>query len=211
MNNIKKVLVLAPHTDDGEIGCGGFINKLIEEKKEVIYCAFSIAEDSVPKGFEKNILEKEVINATSKLGIKKQNVIINKFPVRKLSYNRQEILEIMIQLKSKYNFDLILTPNTNDFHQDHETICKESIRAFKHLNILGYELLWNNFKTISNCSIEISDSNLNSKIKSLMEYKSQYFRSYVTPEYIKSLALVRGVQSGFSLAESFEVIKLRIS
>ena len=40
MNNIKKTLVLAPHTDDGEIGCGGFINKLVNEDVEVYYCAF---------------------------------------------------------------------------------------------------------------------------------------------------------------------------
>ena len=38
-------------------------------------------------------------------------------------------------------FDLILTPNSNDFHQDHEVIYRESLRAFKSSNILGYELL----------------------------------------------------------------------
>ena len=40
MNNIKKTLVLAPHTDDGEIGCGGFINKLVNEDVEFIIVLF---------------------------------------------------------------------------------------------------------------------------------------------------------------------------
>ncbi|MEO8151003.1 MAG: PIG-L family deacetylase, partial [Bacteroidia bacterium] len=40
--NGKKVLVLAPHTDDGELGCGGSINRKIEEGSEVYYVAFSI-------------------------------------------------------------------------------------------------------------------------------------------------------------------------
>ena len=36
------------------------LNKLVNEDVEVYYCAFSIAEESVPNGFEKNILETEV-------------------------------------------------------------------------------------------------------------------------------------------------------
>ena len=40
MNNIKKTLVLAPHTDDGEIGCGGFINKLVNEDVKFIIVLF---------------------------------------------------------------------------------------------------------------------------------------------------------------------------
>lgn len=58
--NFKTILVLAPHTDDGELGCGGSIVRFLEEGKEVYYVAFSTAEDSVPEGFPKNILEMEV-------------------------------------------------------------------------------------------------------------------------------------------------------
>ena len=68
IGNCKNVLVLAPHTDDGELGLGGTINKLITEGKRVTYVAFSTAEESVPPGFPKDILKTEVRNATAKLG-----------------------------------------------------------------------------------------------------------------------------------------------
>ena len=35
MLRAKKILVLAPHTDDAEFGCGGAIAKFIKEGKEV--------------------------------------------------------------------------------------------------------------------------------------------------------------------------------
>ena len=38
----KRVLVLAPHTDDGEFGCGGTMARLVEAGVEVHYQAFSI-------------------------------------------------------------------------------------------------------------------------------------------------------------------------
>lgn len=78
----KNVLILAPHTDDGELGLGGTINKLITEGKQVTYVAFSTAEESVPQGFPKDILKTEVRNATAKLGIKSENLIIYNYQVR---------------------------------------------------------------------------------------------------------------------------------
>ncbi len=36
----KKILIISPHTDDGELGCGGTIAKFIEEGNEVDYVAF---------------------------------------------------------------------------------------------------------------------------------------------------------------------------
>ncbi len=58
-NDIETVLVLSPHTDDGEFGCGGTIAKMVEQGKKVYYVAFSTADESAPKGFPKNILEIE--------------------------------------------------------------------------------------------------------------------------------------------------------
>ena len=144
ITKFKNVYVLAPHTDDGELGAGGFISKLIEEGANVYYFAFSTAEKSVPDGFADDILSVEVKKATSKLGIKKENVIIYNYEVGKLNYARQEILEDLINHRKKLRPDLVLMPSLNDIHQDHSTIAQEGLRAFKNTTVLGYELIWNN-------------------------------------------------------------------
>lgn len=56
MLNIVTAVVLAPHVDDAEMGCGGTLAKLVEEDVTVYYVAFSIAETSVPKGYPEDIL-----------------------------------------------------------------------------------------------------------------------------------------------------------
>ena len=68
--NISRVLVLAPHTDDGEFGCGGTIARFIKEGVEVHYVAFSACEQSVLPQFPSDILITEVAEATNVLGIK---------------------------------------------------------------------------------------------------------------------------------------------
>src|SRR5688572_7900466 len=110
----RKILVLAPHTDDGELGAGGTIAKLIESGAEVYYAAFSTAEESVPAGFPKDILKTEVRNATLKLGIPASNLLIFNYQVRKLGYMRQEVLEDLIKLRRDINPDLILLPSLKD-------------------------------------------------------------------------------------------------
>jgi LmbE family N-acetylglucosaminyl deacetylase len=129
--NYKNVLILAPHTDDGELGCGGTIVKLLEEGSNVYYAAFSTAEQSLPEGLSKDTLKNEVRNATRVIGIPSQNLFIYSYEVRKLNYVRQEILEELIRLKSKISFDLIFMPSLHDIHQDHTTIANEGLRAFK--------------------------------------------------------------------------------
>ncbi len=74
----QRILILAPHTDDGEFGCGGTICKLINEN-EIYYVAFSACQKSVPAPFDADVLLKEVKEATNVLGIKKENLILNQF------------------------------------------------------------------------------------------------------------------------------------
>ena len=210
MINAKRILILAPHTDDGELGCGGTIAKYLEEGATVFYIAFSTAEASVPEGFPSNQLETEVRAATFSLGIPKENLFLYKYQVRKLNYVRQEILEELIRLRPVIVPDIVFLPSSNDIHQDHFTIYKEGLRAFKHSTILGYELIWNNLAFSTDCFIRIEEKHVQKKITALQEYKTQEGRHYMAPDFIQALARVRGTQINAQYAEAFEVIRLII-
>jgi len=206
--NYNKVLVLAPHTDDGELGCGATISKLIRQGKQVFYAAFSLCQESLPEGFPPNTLELEVKEATGRLGIPASNLFIFDFKVRYFERDRQDILETMVSLRKKVSPDLVLLPSRNDIHQDHETISKEGVRAFKHSAILGYEMPWNNFSFHTSCFVEVSEQDLQTKRHALEAYKSQAKRVYLSSESVNSMARVRGMQSGFQFAEAFEAIRI---
>src|ERR1035437_7845693 len=124
----KKILVLAPHTDDGEFGCGGTMARLLEEGNEVYCAAFSACEQSVLKEFPSDILITEVKAASEKLGIKPANLILFNYEVRTFNFRRQEILDDLIKLRAQIKPDIIFMPSANDIHQDHYTISQEGLR-----------------------------------------------------------------------------------
>ena len=203
----EKVLILAPHTDDGELGCGATIAKFIDQGAEVYYAAFSTADKSVPAEFPSNQLEIEVREATKALGISEDSLLVYKFEVRKLNYVRQEILEELIKLRNQIQPDLVFIPSSKDIHQDHITVSQEGIRAFKFTSILGYELIWNNLSFETDCFVEVTEEQLERKIGALDKYETQRGKSYMDPNFIRSLAVVRGTQIGKQFAETFEVIR----
>ena len=139
MDKIEKCLVLAPHTDDGEFGCGASIVKLLSYGIKVYYAAFSIAEESVPDPYPRDILDKEVRLAMKELGIEEENLLIYKYKVRNFAYKRQEILEDLVNINKILSPDIVFMPSIKDLHQDHTTIANEGLRAFKNKSILCYE------------------------------------------------------------------------
>ena len=203
----KNILVLAPHTDDGELGCGGSIFKYIEEGHNVYYAAFSTAKESLPEGMPDDQLEKEVKEATMRLEIPPENLIIYGFAVRKLSYFRQELLEELVKLKRDIAPDLVLMPTPNDLHQDHYTVAIEGLRAFKQTSILAYELPWNNITFNTQAFNRLEKRHVEKKVHALDAYNSQKKRSYLNSDFIFSLAKTRGVQVNAEYAEAFEVIR----
>lgn len=207
ISNYKDVLILAPHTDDGEFGSGGTISKLIRGGSSVTYAAFSSAQESVPEGFPREALVSEMRDATAVLGITRENVRLFDFQVRHFMANRQEVLEILVKLGKEIKPDLVILPSTDDTHQDHQTISQEGFRAFKKTTMLGYEVPWNNQAFKTNCFVELSQTDVNQKISSIECYKSQQSRSYASASFIRSLATVRGGQVGRPYAEVFEVIR----
>ena len=203
----NRVLVLAPHTDDGELGCGGTISRMVEEGREVYYAAFSTAAESVPPPFPPDILEKEVREGTKVLGIPAANLLVYKYKVRHLPHLRQEILEELVRIKRDIDPATVFLPSAQDLHQDHQTVHIEGLRAFKTVTVLGYELPWNNLSFDYRHFCVLTREHVETKIAALRCYQSQQHRPYTQEEFIWSWARTRGGQIMVEYAEAFDVLR----
>ena len=203
----SRILILAPHTDDGELGCGATIAKFASLGKEVFYAAFCLCSKSLSSKFPPNALEVECKKATSVLGVPASRLILFNYEVRELPQSRQNVLEELLKLNKDIHPEMVLLPAVSDIHQDHQVIHHEAIRAFKNITFAGYELPWNNYSFHTNFFVRISDDELDKKIASLKAYDSQSQKNYMKEDFIRSLATVRGIQANSKFAEAFEVYR----
>lgn len=203
----RAILVLGPHTDDGEWGAGASIARWVREGHEVWYAAFSAAEESVLTQFSPDILRTEIVKASAVLGIVPERLKVLSHKVRYFPRDRQDILEEMIRLRREINPTMVVVPSSYDTHQDHAVIHQESFRAFKRCSILGYEIPWNNRKIDLTYFQSVTEDDVRMKIEAIAAYESQVFRNPHYESFIRSLATQRGFQVGCQYAEAFEVIR----
>jgi N-acetylglucosamine malate deacetylase 1 len=208
MEQWRRALVLAPHTDDGEFGCGGAMARLVDAGCDVRYVAFSIATRSLPEGFPPDALAREVREATAELGIPEESLTVHDFDVRTFPDHRQDILELLVALWEEWKPDVVFQPSLHDVHQDHRTIAEEGLRAFKRTTILGYEIPWNNFDFSYQAYIELGQAHMERKVAALEKYASQQHRRYANADYVWSVARTHGINVNREYAEVFQVYRL---
>src|SRR5437660_1916277 len=189
----ERVLVLAPHTDDGGFGAGGTMARLVESGADVRYVAFSIATRSLPEGFPPDTLAQEVREATAELGSPVANLTVHDSDVRTFPEHRQDILELLVALWEDWQPDAVFQPSLHDIHQDHQVIAAEGLRAFKRTTILGYEIPWNNFDFAYQAYVSLERPHVERKVAALSRYASQQHRRYSDPEYIRNVARTHGI------------------
>ncbi len=204
----ERVLVLAPHTDDGEFGCGGTMARLVAGGVEVRYVAFSIATKSLPEGFPPDTLAREVREATAEIGLPEESLTLHDFEVRTFPVHRQEILELLIELWEAWSPDAVFMPSLRDIHQDHQVVAAEGLRAFKRTTLLGYEIPWNTFNFDHQAYVALGAEHVERKVAALSKYASQQHRNYANAEYIWNLARTHGINVNRDYAEVFEVYRL---
>lgn len=208
MKNLKDVvLILAPHTDDGELGCGGTIARFLEEGKDLYYVAFSTCQNSVPSGYPVDNLEKELRCAMKSYGINDDHLFIFDYPVREFNSHRQEILDDMIKIGNQIHPKYVFAPSLNDVHQDHHVIAEEAIRAFKKTTLFAYEVPWNNLHFNNQAFIKLEKRHIKQKMKAIACYESQKIRDYASPDFTLGQARTHGVQVGCEYAEVFELVR----
>ena len=207
----KKALFLGPHTDDVELGCGGTLSKFLDEGSIVHVVAFSPCKESLGD-LPQDTLANEFNEAMQSLDRDNLTYELCDYPVRNFEYLRQDICDFMIELRKKYEPEIIFVPSSTDIHQDHEVIHNEGVRVFKNMTILGYELPWNHISSKQNLFVSLSPEDLANKINLLSKYVSQeeLGRIYFKNNFMSKLAQVRGAQVGMDAAETFEVIRMAL-
>lgn len=203
----KRVLALAPHRDDYEIGAGGTIFKLFASGADIYGIIFSQARIYPPNMFPSERYAKEARNSADALEIPQDRLEILDLPVHNLPNHRQEVLQKLIDIKLWLDPDLILVPTSDDVHQDHAVVNAEAKRAFKDRTLLGYEMPWNNLHFHQQLVIGLTKLEMDVKLNALSQYESQKNRPYFDPEFITSWGRVRGRQINAPFGEAFEVIR----
>jgi len=206
----QNVLILSPHTDDAELGCGGVIARLLEQGADVHVAAFSQAEDSLPADSPRDLLKREFFQSMSVLRVPQRNCRVFSYPVRIFPEFRQEVLEDLLKLKREIRPELVLLPSGSDIHQDHQVVHQEGLRAFKEVSLLGYELPWNNCAFAAQAFVTLEERHVCQKWQALQAYESQLRlgRSYFSEDFVRGLAKMRGTQIKSEWAEAFEVLRV---
>jgi LmbE family N-acetylglucosaminyl deacetylase len=189
-----KVLALSPHTDDIELGCGGYLTKLHEQGHEINVLVYSHIYNGVDLIGE---WERSMLTGGFKGEVKN-------YPTREFYSRRSWILQEAVEWGIP---DLVLLPSSSDTHQDHRVVHEGGVRAFsKECSVLAYELPWNCRAFKPNYFVELKRKHLSGKLKLLDCFESQRKRPYFDKRFIEGWARTRGQQIKKEFAEAFEVI-----
>lgn len=223
----QKLLVIAPHPDDEVIGCGGLIAKTKEEggKVFVLFLTVGDTKDFTKRGLSTAQERQKEIEAVAKF-LNYDNYHLawegNDYHL-KLDLVGQKKLMDLIERESPVSVEkvkpTILTfPTPTSYNQDHQIVARAAHaaarpagRPFKHFvtTVLSYEEpadFWNLEKPAEpNFFVPLTKAELNAKLSALKLYKSQLrpapnLRSLAA---IRTLATLRGSQSGNNFAEGF--------
>lgn len=206
----KKVLALAPHADDIEIGMGGSIARLVQNGYEVKIINLIIpCEDVYGKSSEtaKKIRLAESVRSAEIMGVEMETLDLDPYT---FGYNR-ETTKLFDQIIRDFDPGHVFMTWEHDSHQDHQALAKIVYGATRknRCSVYMYETMIpggiSTYAFRPQMFINISDQ-IEQKKQSIDAYKSVFGNNSIA-EAIIGRASFRGSQIGVKYAEAFEVVK----
>jgi LmbE family N-acetylglucosaminyl deacetylase len=198
----QRVLAVAPHIDDVELGAGAIISRLTKTN-DVYYVGLSL-----PPLVDAPTFMAEFEESSAILGLKRERIIIRNHDPRDLFSTRSDILQLFYDLYRDIKPSLVIMPNGKDIHQSHEVVHAEARRAFKYTTMIGYELPWNCMDFSMDVFITVTHEEVAAKVAAINAFKTQKHRLFFSNDIVADLARVRGKQIGREYAECFELVRL---
>lgn len=223
---MKEVLVVAAHPDDELLGVGGTVRRFADEGKVVR--ALILAEgitSRTDKRLETNVdaleaLKSDARKAASIIGYK--SIEFSGLPDNRMDgMELLDVIKIVSGYIDKYQPDTIFTHHHGDLNIDHRITNEAVLTACRPVDdnpvkqIYAFETPssteWNyNYENTfcPNVYVDVS-STLETKIEAMRCYRSES-ESYPHPrssEALRAVALYRGSNCGYNMAEAFVLLR----
>jgi len=215
-----KILAIAPHPDDETLGCGGTLYKHKAEGDEIYWLIVTGISEDTGWANDAVIKRDNEMNAVSKkygfsdvFNLRLPTIKIDTLPL-------SDLIGKITDVYRKMKPEVIYMPFAYDVHTDHQIIAKALQSTFKwfrypHIKkVYMYETpsetefnFVENRVFRPNVFINISQY-LGNKIKTMKIYDGEMgdFPFPRSEKAIRSLAVLRGSQSGFESAEALELV-----
>jgi LmbE family N-acetylglucosaminyl deacetylase len=205
----KNVVVFGAHPDDFEVGCAGTILKY----KKYINLKIFVMSDRYEDGKMRDLNDQK--KAFKLLGLDKVPVEVYDVPTRIFHDHRSKIRNILYNISTQSNVDVVFTPPINDIHQDHLVLADEVLRLFREKTVFGFEVIRSGYNFRPQMHVRLTERIVELKIKAAQSYKSQWSTTksggyYFATDVMKGLMRARGAQFGLEYAEAFEVYHLKL-
>lgn len=205
----KNVVVLGAHPDDFEVGCSGTILKYLKQINLTIY----VMSDRYEDGKMRDLNDQE--KSFKILGLRKIPINVFDIPTRIFHDYRSKIRNILYEIATTSNVDIVFTPPIHDIHQDHIVLADEVLRLFREKTIFGYEVIRSGYNFRPQMHVKLTERIVETKIKAAQSYRSQWSTTksggyYFAKDVMKGLMRARGAQFGLEYAEAFEIYHLKL-
>lgn len=197
----EKILFIGCHPDDIELGCGGLIQKLPNDK---IFAVILSKNNNKPE--QKNLMN-ESTKSLKILGFKTKNIIFKDFKTREFSYSRQKICDYLWTIKKKIKPTCVFT-TPNDLHQDHRVCNIETQRVFRDKSIFEYDLARSTIYEKSIMFVTLGKKEIMMKVKALEQFKTYKNKNYFDKDLILSQARNAGIKQNIKFAEVFRPLTI---
>lgn len=230
LESFKRPMFVGPHPDDIEFGCGGLISKYKELNIPVTYVIVTeggagTTDPSITPKMMADTRRQEVLDAAKYMNVANVEFLDLEDGG---DYSLEDAIRKIAPAILKYNPDIIFAPDSRlktECHSDHiktgEAVRRlmqmvphpETLRRH-NINIDDVKVFPNNitlafyFTDEPNTKVEITESNLNDKIQSLLLHKSQMQDPSIglLLNYFQLKALKLGKDTSTGLAEDYQVL-----
>lgn len=201
-----EILCLGAHCDDIEIGCGGTVLRLLEERPGAVvhWVVFASTAER----------EREARASAADLlaGAGRTLVTVHDFRDGYLPYQGAKVKDAFEKLKLEVAPDVIFTHQAADAHQDHRLVCELTWNTFRDHLVLEYEVpKYDGDLGTPNFYVPLSETVCTRKVEALdRHFASQRSRAWFDADTFRGVMRLRGMESNAPerYAEAFHCRKV---